>query len=391
MELREPGWYDDGTGALRWWDGSAWSDAAPTPPPSASPVPTPDAGAQTTPASPHATRRRGPWIALGIAVGVILLAGIGVAVALLVPGWLSDPDAGAAAPSASVDAAASTEDEEPVDELLHPGEWDMTGPAIEPATDEERAAVAAFELYESSWEERDCDAYMESTTTSWRETLSIDDCNRFDQVSATLDGGDDVLTVALIKPTGEGRFTLGVVNTMPIEGEAAEGLGDDPVWRSLSSYHVRESQGEWRVDEVHDLEDGREEWQLAPSEEAEAAATISRWEDAIVGGDCDALLASTTAGFREGAGLADCAALQASIDERSVYCDMSMELIDSYYQTLWDMHHQEIIATVEESCLYLQDEDGNTLDPPEEGEPWPVEFHLVYDWDAGTWLIDNVG
>jgi hypothetical protein len=70
---------------------------------------------------------------------------------------------------------------------------------------------------------------------------------------------------------------------------------------------------------------------------------------------------------------------------------MTMEPVDSYYRTLWDTHHDEIIATVEQTCLYLQDEDGNALNPPEEGEPEEVEFHLVYDWDSGRWLIDNVG
>ena len=284
------------------------------------------------------------------------------------------------------------EADEPTDDLLHPGDWDITGPAVVPANEAERAAVQAVELYESSWETPDCDAYMQSTTPRWRAALYIEECDVFAQVSASLGDSGDELKPALIKSTGPTSFTIGVVNTIPIDPESLpEGAVGPTAWRTLASYHVKQTSGEWRVEEVHDLDDGREEWELAPGEEAEADLTLSQWEAAIVGGDCDALVASTTEDFRIRNDLNDCTALQATIQERDVYCDLSIEAVDTYYQTKWDTHHDEIIATVEETCLYLQDADGDVLDPPERGDPTEVEFHLSYDWDASRWLIDNVG
>ena len=280
----------------------------------------------------------------------------------------------------------------PEDELLHPGEWDITGPAVEPANETERAAVQAVAQYDASWETGDCDAYMHSTTDRWRAALYIEDCDTFAQVFASLGDSDDEVTPALIRSTGTDSFTIGVVNTMQIDPESlpAEPTGPS-AWRSLASYHVQQTDGEWRVDEVHDLDDGREEWELAPGEEAESDFTLSQWEAGIVGGDCTAFLASTTEQFRIRNELNDCAALDALLQERGEYCDMSMEVVDSYYQTKWDSHHDEIITTVEQTCLYLEDAEGNKLDTPEPGDPEEVEFHLAYDWDAGRWLIDNVG
>lgn len=35
MAETKPGWYDDGTGTIRWFDGNAWTDAVQPPPPGA--------------------------------------------------------------------------------------------------------------------------------------------------------------------------------------------------------------------------------------------------------------------------------------------------------------------------------------------------------------------
>ncbi|KQZ84929.1 hypothetical protein ASD56_00635 [Microbacterium sp. Root166] len=319
---------------------------------------------------------------------------LGLGAAVLVSGVLSTP--GAMATPAPTEAAPATADDtesaESEDGLLYPEDWDIAGPAVEPANDEEQAALAAVEMYEKAWESEDCEDYLTSTSAAWREALNIVDCDTFWRVSASLEGADDELKPALITSTGSRNYTIGVVMTMPVDPDSLP--GDDPgisEWRSLASYHVRQSGGEWLVEAVHDLDDGREENEMAPGERAESDRTLAQWEEAIVGGNCEALMASTTEGFRDGSGLTDCAALQSWIQERAEWCDMTMEPVDTYYRTLWDMHHDEIIATVEQTCLYLQDEDGNTLDPPEEGEPEEVEFHLVFDWDTGRWLLNNVG
>lgn len=58
-----PGWYDDGTGQTRWWDGAAWTQhVAPLPEPAAEPVaaePAPSAAAQSAAAAPAEPLRPG--------------------------------------------------------------------------------------------------------------------------------------------------------------------------------------------------------------------------------------------------------------------------------------------------------------------------------------------
>lgn len=387
MSAPEPGWYDAGSGEMRWWNGTAWTDAVPPPYVQA---PAPDA-VESGPAMGERPPRRGKvWI--GVAVAAVAIAGVAVVSAILVAQLVRNPAAGPAPePTESELAAVAAEEADEADSLLHPEEWDLVGPAVEPANETERAAVAAVELYEQAWETGDCDAYMRSTTTTWRGALYIEDCEAFAQVSASLEDQEDELKLALIASTGEKSFTIGVVNTIQVDPASLP--VDSPgisAWRTLASYHVEQTDGEWRVEEIHDLDDGREEWELAPGERAESDLTLSQWEKAIIGADCDALVASTTEQFRTRNEL-DCAGLQTLVQERGEYCEMSMEHVDSYYQTKWDSHHDEIITTVEETCLYLVDAEGNALDPPEEGTPEKVEFHLVYDWDAGRWVIDNVG
>ncbi|MFC0198633.1 DUF2510 domain-containing protein, partial [Microbacterium arthrosphaerae] len=40
MTTTPPGWYDDGHGALRWWDGSQWTEHVAQPDPEPSDAPT---------------------------------------------------------------------------------------------------------------------------------------------------------------------------------------------------------------------------------------------------------------------------------------------------------------------------------------------------------------
>jgi hypothetical protein len=76
-----PGWYDDGAGARRWWDGAAWTshvaEAANGP-------------RVETPPQAKASRR-GLWLGLGIGGGALALAIAAVIVALVVVPQLSRP------------------------------------------------------------------------------------------------------------------------------------------------------------------------------------------------------------------------------------------------------------------------------------------------------------
>lgn len=89
-----PGWYDDGRGAQRWWDGVRWTEQVlPAPPSSPPPGWTP--GEQPAPA------RRSRRLLLGVAaVLVLVLVAGGLGVVLVV-----GSDDGPAGPAATGDAA----------------------------------------------------------------------------------------------------------------------------------------------------------------------------------------------------------------------------------------------------------------------------------------------
>lgn len=171
-----PGWYDDGHGALRWWDGQQWTEHV-QPQPQGMPdpwqrprsSPTPEASEQSPVAAADPTQPDGPvptgsaasgifvaatepqrsraWIVWVIA-GVVMLAIVALA-AIFIP--LAIVGFG------RVDAAA----------------------VVEPGNDEERGAVEAVYEFDEAWQTADCDLFLGVTTERLREIVQIKDCGTF--------------------------------------------------------------------------------------------------------------------------------------------------------------------------------------------------------------------
>lgn len=207
MATNPPGWYDDGRGALRWWDGAQWTEHVQTPdaepsviadeglvpltptavpgelapgevspeggyPPSAPPgypggFP---GGAAPSGAFISATepKKSKLWI-LWVVLGVVLL-GVVVLAAVLIPiviGMFGSVAGGGS------DGAQ---------------------------TDDQAAAVAAVKLYDEAWATGDCDKFEAVTTEAFREASQIPDCPSFTAASqGFVDSVDDYqLTVTSV-------------------------------------------------------------------------------------------------------------------------------------------------------------------------------------------------
>ena len=203
MTTASPGWYDDGHGAIRWWDGANWTDhvaeqagdrsaeqptavtvplypgaqspAAPVPPfippdGHAAPYPSHRHDAFAEPAEPSTSRMWVVWVILGVVV-----VGVVVALALLTPILLAGFATGSSpspAPSTPPSTAPSS-----APSITESGEAQVEGA---PSAADQEAAVDAVERHNQSWLTGDCDAYFATTTEEFRTTImQVDDCETF--------------------------------------------------------------------------------------------------------------------------------------------------------------------------------------------------------------------
>jgi Protein of unknown function (DUF2510) len=111
--LPPAGWYDDGSGRQRYWNGSAWTDHFAD----AQPVAEPVGWAQQNATAPAAARksRKGLWITLAVVGGLLLLALLGgiVAAAIGLVSRVAEelPDVGTPVPSAPLEETDEPEAE----------------------------------------------------------------------------------------------------------------------------------------------------------------------------------------------------------------------------------------------------------------------------------------
>ncbi|WP_404434175.1 DUF2510 domain-containing protein [Microbacterium lacus] len=255
MTNMAPGWYDDGHGALRWWDGARWTEhvAAPDPEPAAGSAPEPEGidalppelayAEPATPlvppyaASPGYPGNAAPsgmftaatqpqksktwiWVVAGIA-----LLGVVVAAAVLIPVLLL----GAAVSGNSSSSAAP----------------------VAPTSADEDAAVATVELYDAAWQDVDCDAFFASTTENFRSP-GWPDCATFEaeaEAFATSVQNYQVSVTGI--ESGEGAITVRTSEAFDSFVDEAGNPADPPVpfEEQLTYTLVPEGDG-WAIDNV---------------------------------------------------------------------------------------------------------------------------------------------
>ncbi len=244
MTSMPPGWYDDGRGALRWWDGLQWTEHVATP----DPEPVPGAaeveaideiipfelqegpGAEAHPAGYPGATGSGAFVAatepatsklwiLWVVLGVVLL-GVVIAVAVLIPLlFLSLPRGGGAEP-------------------------------VTPQGGDQVAAVAAVEQYDAAWREVDCDAFIESTTQGFRDLQRLSDCAAFEESARVFaDSTEDYSIRVTSVEVEDGGIEVETVESYLSYIDDSGELVEDPVsYEDEWTYHVVEDGGRWAID-----------------------------------------------------------------------------------------------------------------------------------------------
>ena len=285
MATTPPGWYDDGHGALRWWDGAQWTEHVVAPDPEtdadapteaeivasaeAAPLPAetaaaaalgvgvpPAAGAPALPADPvepgigeypaaghpdhpqgaypggypgeagatgiftaaTAPRKSKLWI-VWVVLGVVML-GLVIGAAVLIPVILGMNAGGGAS-------------------------------GVAPSSDDEQAAVAAVELYDDAWQNVDCDAYVASTSESFREA-SWPDCESFtaDAEGFAAEGENYAVEVLDIEADG-GEIVVSTNETYDaLTDEDGEPLDEPERTEIAYEYTLVSIDGEWVIDDI---------------------------------------------------------------------------------------------------------------------------------------------
>jgi hypothetical protein len=229
MTSPSPGWYDDGTGAQRWWDGARWTDHTQVAAPEGAPAPTtpavsgeypPEAGGPASSAyAPTEPRKSSKLWIVWAAIGVVVL-GLVIAAAVLIPMMLGAITAG--------------------------------GGSAVPANADEQAAVDAVELYDEAWRNADCDSFQEATTEAFRNEVGLADCAAFDASAQTFGQsvGDYELTVTSISRK-DGIITVGTNETyQALTDEENQPLATPVPSEVNYEYYVIADGDRWAIDDA---------------------------------------------------------------------------------------------------------------------------------------------
>lgn len=251
MATTPPGWYDDGHGALRWWDGAQWTEHVATPDPETEGVTAPTeaeivaANETSDPAQavfaggyPGADASAGAFVAateprksklwiLWVVLGVFML-GIVIAAAIVIPLlFLNIATGGGGSGSPST---------------------------VQPSGADEEAAVAAVEFYDDAWQNVDCDAYLASTSEGFRAETQLEDCETFESTASEFSASvqDYEVTVTGIESDG-GEIVVSTTETgNAFFDQDGEPLDQPEPQEWEYEYTVIDVDGSWVIDDLSD-------------------------------------------------------------------------------------------------------------------------------------------
>lgn len=302
MATTPPGWYDDGHGALRWWDGAQWTEHVATPDPevegatapteadivaaheaaSAEPVPVDPASVDPVTVAARAdaaTEAADVDAATALGFGMPPAAGSPAS-----PPYSADPAQGAypgGYPGADASAGAFVAATEPRKSKL----WILwvvlgvfmlgiviaaaivipllflnlaaggSGPeGVAPSGPDEEAAVAAVQLYDDAWQNVDCEAFVASTSEDFRAGSGLEECTAFQETASTFAAGVDdyVVTVTDIE-SDDGAIVVSTTETYNALLDDDGAPLDSPQAQQVEyEYTVIDVDGDWVIDFLDD-------------------------------------------------------------------------------------------------------------------------------------------
>lgn len=296
MTTTPPGWYDDGHGALRWWDGTQWTEHVAQPDAETSPAPSEaeivaarlgfDGQGAASDAAVEASAQPAPVGAWGEtpaqADGTVqpvqplhpaatpYPAPEGYAPAGGYPQGVYPGTPTGVAPAGGGFAAATAPRRKSKLWIL----WVVLGVVLlgiviaaavvipllflsatssssQGQTDDERAAAAAVARYDDAWQDGDCDAFASTTTEDFRTASGFTDCAAFEDDADRFDENFDdyEVTVTGVETVGdEIEVTTNETYTALVDenGEAA----DPAPGATVYYYTLVEADGAWVIDDL---------------------------------------------------------------------------------------------------------------------------------------------
>lgn len=382
MGTGSPGWYDDGHGAVRWWDGAAWTEHVAA-----------DARLHAAPTSTAVVDRAGS-----------------APTAIAAPeGWLEDQlarvDVGVPQP---VDSAADAPSARPgrsrrvavivgaaaigvafVVVVSVASAMSVIGPfASEPASQNDplEAEVAVrddVDRFHASLLENDCGEFFATTTAEFRQKLDATDCAGFGLLADRADAAVDPVFVVGDVIVGGDVATAAVAQSFVSSIDPQGNPTEQPVgYVDHLEYRVIASDGGWVIAGRGLVPDAPPAQDWGSPDQTAAVAVVDLFNHAWVTGDCSAYLATTLDSYREAIDIEDCSSFgEASLEFRTGLYEYTVTVRRA------DTLGATIFVTTTEDSVSLYDEHGNPTVLTHEYE-LRYKYSVVYA--DGAWVINDV-